>query len=90
VYGVEGDPPLRPNYEVREAFWTPISYCADPARQLTREFHYRGREIRLPAIRLLEDDRAPVLWGITYKLVDHFMEALGQPIPFMAWDEHDI
>ena len=89
VYGLEGDPRLRPNYEVRESFWTPLSHCTDPARQLTREFRYRDNAIRLPAIRLLADERAPVLWGITYKLLDHFMEAIGMPIPFMAWDEHN-
>lgn len=87
VYGIEGDPPLVPNYEVREAFWTPLEHCNDSQRQLWREFRYLGRGSRLPAIRLLDDERAPVLWGITYKLLDHFMQAIGRPIPFMPWEE---
>jgi 8-oxo-dGTP pyrophosphatase MutT (NUDIX family) len=87
VYGIEGDPTLVPNYEIREAFWTPLSDCNDRERQHWREFSYLGRASRLPAIRLLEDDRAPVLWGITYKFLDHFMTAIGRPIPFMPWEE---
>lgn len=87
VYGVAGDPPLRPNYEIREAFWSPACHFTDPGRQLRREFQYRERPIVMPAIRLLEDERAPLLWGITYKLLEAFMRVIGRPIPFMPWDE---
>lgn len=87
VYAIEGDPVLTPNYEVREAFWSPFSAFNDPERQIMREFRYLDRAIRLPAIRLLEDERAPVLWGITYKFLDHFMAEIGRPIPDMPWEE---
>ncbi|MBW2425073.1 MAG: NUDIX domain-containing protein [Deltaproteobacteria bacterium] len=90
VYAIDGNPLLRPNYEIREAFWTPLPVFADPARQLMRDFRYHGRGMQLPAIRLLEDERAPLLWGITYKLLDHFMTAVGRPIPFMAWEDHEL
>jgi len=89
VYAVEGDPPLQPNYEIREAFWVPLGLFEDPARQLIRDFRYHGRAMQLPSIRLLDDERAPVLWGITYKLLDHFMGAVGRPIPFMVWEDHE-
>lgn len=87
VYAIEGDPELVPNYEVREAFWSPLAHCNDPSRQQWRDFRYRGRASRLPAIRLLDDERAPLLWGITYKFLDHFMQAIGRPIPNMPWEE---
>lgn len=87
VYAIEGDPELVPNYEIREAFWTPLSHCNDPERQIWREFSYLGKASRFPAIRLLEDERAPVLWGITYKFLDHFMTAIGRPIPYMPWED---
>lgn len=93
VYGLEGDavePELRPNYEVREAFWTPLFHCDDPGRQAMREFSYLDRSMSLPVLRLLEDDRAPVLWGITYKFMDDFMNTIGRPIPTMPWDENDV
>lgn len=90
VYGIEGDPKLVPNYEVREAFWCPLAHCADPARQEWREFRYLDQAKRLPSIRLLEDERAPVLWGITYKFLDDFMAKIGEPIPFMPWEEGEV
>lgn len=86
VYGISEDPVLRPNYEVHEAFWTPLSHCTDPARQAIREFEYMDVARPLPTIRLLEDERAPVLWGITYKFMDDFMSRIGRPIPFMPWE----
>jgi 8-oxo-dGTP pyrophosphatase MutT (NUDIX family) len=86
VYGVSGSPDLKPNYEVHEVFWTPLHHCTDAARQAVREFSYQDIERALPTIRLLEDERAPVLWGITYKFMDDFMTRIGRPIPFMPWE----
>ena len=85
VYGVSGDPPLRPNHEVSDAFWTPLLHCTDPLRQSEREFSYMDVARSLPTIRLLEDPSAPVLWGITYKFLDDFMSTIGRPIPVMPW-----
>jgi 8-oxo-dGTP pyrophosphatase MutT (NUDIX family) len=93
VYALDGsaaDPPLRPNYEVQEAFWSPLHHCDDVGRQEMREFSYLEHSMRLPTIRLLEDERAPVLWGITYKFMDDFMKAIGRPIPYMPWEEHNV
>lgn len=87
VYGIDGDPDLAPNYEIREAFWSPLSHSTDPARQLMREFSYADVTTELPTVRLLEDPRAPLLWGITYKFMDDFMSTIGRPIPFMPWVE---
>ena len=89
VYGLEADPVLQPNYEIREAFWTPLHHCDDEARQDIREFSYLEQSMSLPTIRLLEDARAPVLWGITYKFMDDFMSTIERPIPYMPWLESD-
>lgn len=85
VYALEGDPTLVPNYEVREAFWSPLDHSNDPARQEMRDFTYLDHTSSMPTLRLLEDSRAPVLWGITYKFMDDFMRTIGRPIPFMPW-----
>mgnify|MGYP001812855564 FL=1 len=90
VYGIEGDPVLEPNYEIREVFWSPLGHCADPGRQAPREFRYLDQAMTLPTVRLLDDERAPVLWGITYKFMDDFMTKIGRPIPYMPWDEGDV
>ena len=89
LYGIDGDPELVPNYEIQEAFWSPLSHCNEAERQAERVFDYRGRPVSMPSIRLLEDPRAPALWGITYKLLEDFMGAIGRPIPFMPWDESE-
>jgi len=89
VYAVEGDPELVPNYEIREAFWSPLDHSNDPERQAMRDFTYLDRTSAMPTVRLLEDPRAPVLWGITYKFMDDFMGVIGRPIPFMPWEEND-
>lgn len=90
VYSIEGDPKLVPNYEVREAFWSPLSHFTDPERQEEREFGYLDQSMPLPCVRLLKDQRAPVLWGITYKFMDDFMKIIGRPIPYMPWEENDL
>jgi 8-oxo-dGTP pyrophosphatase MutT (NUDIX family) len=90
VYAIEGDPSLRPNYEVREAFWSPLAHLTDPDRQAVREFRYQDVARPLPTIRLLEDEAAPVLWGITYKIVDDLMSTIERPIPYMPWEAEDV
>jgi 8-oxo-dGTP pyrophosphatase MutT (NUDIX family) len=90
VYGISGNPALRPNHEVRDAFWTPLHHCTDPRRQSVRDFSYLDVSMPLPTIRLLEDDNAPVLWGITYKFMDDFMATIGRPIPFMPWEDRRL
>jgi 8-oxo-dGTP pyrophosphatase MutT (NUDIX family) len=87
VYGIEGDPKLVPNYEIAEAFWSPLAHSTAADRQEMRDFTYADVVSRLPTIRLLEDPRAPVLWGITYKFMDEFMTKIDRPIPFMPWVE---
>jgi len=87
VYAISGDPPLTPNYEVREVFWSPLAHSDDPARQEMRDFTYMEQTSSMPTIRLLEDPRAPVLWGITYKFMDDFMGVIGRSIPFMPWED---
>lgn len=87
---LEGDEPvLKPNHEIREAFWSPLHHLADPARQAVKHFSYLERSMALPTVRLLEDPRAPVLWGITYKFMDEFMSRIARPIPFMPWADAD-
>lgn len=89
VYALDGDPVLKPNHEIRAAFWSPLGHITDPARQATRSFSYLERSMALPTVRLLDDPQAPLLWGITYKFMDEFMRRVGRPIPFMPWADRD-
>jgi 8-oxo-dGTP pyrophosphatase MutT (NUDIX family) len=85
VYALDGDPVLKPNHEIRAAFWSPLDHLTDPARQARKMFTYLDRSMALPTVRLLDDERAPVLWGITYKFMDEFMARIGRTIPYMLW-----
>jgi 8-oxo-dGTP pyrophosphatase MutT (NUDIX family) len=84
VYGVEATPPLRPNYEVAEAFWVGFSTLTDPARHVVRRFQYLENEIEVPAIDLLGPGR-PVLWGLSYRFLEILLGHLGHAIPPMPW-----
>jgi len=86
AYGIEGDPVLRPNDEVHEAFWVPFVNLTDPKYHARRNFDYQGTELPLPALRVLEEEHAPVLWGLSYRFLELLMAPLGRPIPGMPWD----
>jgi len=87
VYGVKGDPPLTPNYEVAEAFWLPLSECTNPARHIEDDFDYLGNLLHLPGLRASDAPEAPALWGLSYRFLEILMERLGRPIPTMPWDD---
>lgn len=86
VYGFDSEPPLRPNHEVQQAFWLELGAIEDPARHVEGRFHYAGEELELPALRVPEGG-GPVLWGLSYRFLELFMETIGRPIPPMPWRE---
>ena len=63
-----------------ETFWVPLADLADPKRQRLHYVMFRGEQLERPAIDLLGPGRT-VLWGITYRLVSHFMQLAGSPLP---------
>ncbi|MBW2422037.1 MAG: CoA pyrophosphatase [Deltaproteobacteria bacterium] len=85
VYGLRRTPELVSNHEVDEAFWLDIAQLEEPERHIQRSFDYKGLELDVPALRVL-DDGHPVLWGITYGFLAGFMERIGRSIPTMSWD----
>jgi len=79
-YCVAASTPLFPNREINETFWVPLADLADPKRQRLHYVMFRGEQLERPAIDLLGPGRT-VLWGITYRLVSHFMQLTGVPLP---------
>ncbi|MDZ4183753.1 MAG: CoA pyrophosphatase [Desulfuromonadales bacterium] len=79
-YHVAASTPLSPNREINEIFWVPLADLADPDRQRLHYVIFRGEQLERPAIDLLGPGRT-VLWGITYRLVSHFMQLTGVPLP---------
>jgi 8-oxo-dGTP pyrophosphatase MutT (NUDIX family) len=58
--------------EVSDVFWLPLAIVSDPNRHLDAEVRFGGESFIRPAIRLPLDGK-PVLWGITYRLVELFL-----------------
>lgn len=85
VYAMASRPQIVLNHEVAQARWMPMTEIASPDRQVWREFEYRGGKIELPGIRVFDDERAPILWGLTYRFLEVFMRVVGRPIPNMPW-----
>ena len=88
VYGLGSPVTLVTNHEVAAAGWVRVAALADPARQLTSTFRYKGRDHSFPALKVFDDD-SPHLWGLTYQFVERFMRAIDRVIPSMPWRESD-
>lgn len=76
----QGDAPLSlEQAEVADAFWFPVADLHDPQRHVhfSTPAHRRGP---YPGIEVGVPDRH-VVWGLTYRFLDIFFEALDRPLP---------
>ena len=71
---------ITPNREIGETFWVPLKTLSDPHQQRWHYVNFRGERLERPAIDLLGSGRT-LLWGITYRLVSHFMQLAGITLP---------
>ena len=65
--------------EVADAFWFPLADLHDPSRHVHFTMPGRSRG-PYPGIEVGVPDRH-VVWGLTYRFLDIFFEALGKPLP---------
>jgi hypothetical protein len=79
VYHLQEPGRLVLNYEVREAFWFPISDLLDPDRQVDYAHPLAGRT-PFPGILVGEPERH-VVWGLTYRFLEVLLEIAGRPLP---------
>ena len=63
--------PLTLSDELADAFWVPLATLMAPERQITAQVSFAGNQHQVPAIKLPHPGK-PVLWGITYRLLQHF------------------
>lgn len=80
VYAVEPPGPPRLNHEVRHAFWFPVAELLDPSRHVEHVLEGPGGPLRFPGICIGDPERH-VVWGLTYRFLQHFFEVLGRPLP---------
>ena len=80
VFGLRCRPVLTLNpTEVADAFWFPLADFLDPRLHGERTIPFQGEEVTYPTIQLLDADR-PRLWGITYRLIARFLDAMGRSL----------
>jgi len=80
VYHVADPPPLVVDRrEVREAFWFPVAGLLSPDRHVDYATPH-VREYSFPGIRVGHPERH-VVWGLTYRLLDLFLDAIERPLP---------
>ena len=74
VFVVPEDAAVRVNHEVALAFWVPLTHLADP-RSATEHLlaPAGGAPLRFPAIGFQNH----VIWGITHRIIAHFLEIAG-------------
>lgn len=75
VYALEQTPQLRLNKEVQDAFWVSLADLRNLNRHVLASVRIKGNLVPHPAIMLPVPGKPP-LWGITYRLVQHFFTLL--------------
>jgi 8-oxo-dGTP pyrophosphatase MutT (NUDIX family) len=79
VFHVTEPQPLVPNYEVRKTFWFPVESLLD-ARLHIEHPVARGARTHFPGILVGEPGRH-VVWGLTYRFLESFLQIIGRPLP---------
>lgn len=81
VYGLAHAAEPRPNYEVEESFWFPLWDLLDPSLHVRQPFPSRGGgRVEYPGVIVGKPERH-VVWGLTYRFLQVFFGALGEPFP---------
>jgi 8-oxo-dGTP pyrophosphatase MutT (NUDIX family) len=73
-FAVDGDPALRPNHEVEETIWVPLSYFADRRNRASFTWVRRGLPLPMPSTTF----RGRVIWGLTLRIVDELLEVAAR------------
>ncbi|MCZ6843164.1 MAG: CoA pyrophosphatase [SAR324 cluster bacterium] len=68
---------LSPNGEVAEAFWIPLSHILDSRNQVEMPLQREGQKLIFPSILY----GGHHIWGVTYRVLMQFAEALGRSLP---------
>lgn len=80
IYYLSQTPKLTHNYEVVATFWVPLLTLQDPERNRQKVFTYREEQRSHPIIDL-DGYSERVLWGITYRLLQHFFKLVARDKP---------
>jgi 8-oxo-dGTP pyrophosphatase MutT (NUDIX family) len=85
VYHLSETQPLDINQEVREALWVPVRDLHLPERHVDFRFPRLPDDMQaFPGIVVGHPERQ-VVWGLTYRFLEIFFEAVGRPLAD-RWD----
>lgn len=70
VFELRSSAELRPNHEVVEALWAPLSALARGEGRAKVDYVLDGQRLELPAW----DVEGRVVWGLTYRMLDSLLE----------------
>jgi mutator protein MutT len=73
----DGSSNMDVNAEVQDIFWVRMAELRNSHRHVTSTVRFSENSMEVPAI-ILPQSGKPVLWGITYRLVMHYLEGLLQ------------
>jgi 8-oxo-dGTP pyrophosphatase MutT (NUDIX family) len=77
VFFVPEPPELRPNYEVANTVWVPMSYLGDPANIQPYVFPLDPEKREFPAWQF----DGYTIWGLTYRIIANYMRLFEIEIP---------
>jgi len=80
IYHLPRTPETTCNHEVSRAFWMATESLLQAERFGDFPVRFGTKALVRPGIRIL-DDHEPVLWGITFRLLQQFFTSLGIPFP---------
>jgi 8-oxo-dGTP pyrophosphatase MutT (NUDIX family) len=83
VFHVDEPADLVVNHEVAQAFWFPLHGLLEPRRHVRYPVSMKGREVEFPGI-VLGEDGGQVVWGLTYRFLQLFIELMERSFP--AWE----
>jgi 8-oxo-dGTP pyrophosphatase MutT (NUDIX family) len=70
AFAVDGEPVFRPNHEVQEAIWVPLSFLTDRGNRASFTWVRKGLPLPMPCYTF----RGRVIWGLTLRIVDELLE----------------
>lgn len=74
------DSPILDALEVASAMWVPVSHILDPVTHVAYTSPTTTGDLEFPGIEVGEPGRH-VVWGLTYRFLEIFMEAVDRPLP---------
>jgi 8-oxo-dGTP pyrophosphatase MutT (NUDIX family) len=79
VYHLPEPAPIEPSPEVELALWIPVTALVDPAHHIDYAYPLAGGA-SYPGI-VVGDPERHVVWGLTYRFLEIFFQALERPLP---------